>query len=273
MTASYPLAPKTVQWQVDARGIASVTLNRPERSNAMNALMLGELATLLRALDADTTVRMVALRGAGRHFCAGADVAADAAPDGAVDGSAATATVATPTITQLCDQLDRLSKPVIAVVHGACVGGGVAIAACCDIVLAATDAFFAITEVRLGFAAAPLMPFFVRALGSRSARRYVLTAERMTAAEGLRLGFVHRVEPRDALDEALAALADEIQLGAPGAIAASKALIARVEGLPIDAQTLDRLEAEFESSHHNEEAREGVAAFRERRRPGWYRAP
>ncbi len=265
MTRSLPSSMTTLQLQTDARGIALVTFDRPERSNAMNAPMLRELSSLLRALEADASVRMVVLRGAGRHFCAGADVGSEVAA-GNVE-----AAEPTPTITQVCHQIDRLAKPVIGAVQGACVGGGVAIAACCDIVLAAPEAFFAITEVRLGFAAAPLMPFFVRALGNRSARRYVLTGERMSAADALRLGFVHRVEPRESFDVALGAIAEDILLGAPGAIAASKALIARVDGMAIDAEVLERLEAEFEASVHGPEPQEGVASFRERRKPGWYR--
>jgi methylglutaconyl-CoA hydratase len=149
----------------------------------------------------------------------------------------------------------------------------VAIAACCDIVVAAEAAFFAITEVRLGMAPAPLMPYFVRALGNRAARRYVLTAERLPAVDALALGFVHRVVAQDDLDAALAELSEALLLGAPGALADSKALIASVDGQPIDAALLEQLEGRLEAARATDEAREGVASFREKRRPGWYPPP
>lgn len=254
--------PASILVQRDARGIATLTFNRPARSNAMNQAMIDDCAQALRDLEADASVRVVVLRANGRHFCAGADVGGDA--------PAAHASTPPLTLTGLCDRIDRLSRPVIGLVHGGCVGGGVAIAACCDIVLATEEAFFAITEVRLGMAPAPLMPYFVRALGNRAARRYVLSAERMPASEALRLGFVHRVAGAADLESALAEIADALLLGAPGALAASKALIASVDGQRIEQGLLDHLEAELEVARHGDEAREGVASFREKRRPRWY---
>ncbi len=255
----------SVRVEVDRRGVATVSLNRPDKSNAMSPAMITLLGEQLASLEVDGRVRVIALRAAGRHFCAGADVSGTAESNAA--GRAAL------TITELCARLDRLAKPVIGVVQGACVGGGVALAACCDIVIAAGDAFFAVSEVRLGFAPAPLMPFFVRALGTRAARRYVLTGERMSATEALRIGFVHRVEAREGLDAALAAVADDLLLGAPSGIADAKALIAEADGAPITDVILQALEARFEQAHASAEAKEGIASFREKRRPSWYPAP
>src|SRR6202034_1456352 len=150
--------------EVSARGVATITLNRPERSNAFDQGMLNILAQQFAERAADAATRIVVLRGAGKHFCGGADLVArgmEPAPAARqfslVDALAA---------------LDRLPKPTVAVVHGAAVGGGAALAACCDIVLAADGPFFSIPEVRVGMAPLGVAPFLIRAVGHRRLRRF-----------------------------------------------------------------------------------------------------
>ena len=142
---------------VSPRGIASLTLSRPEKGNALDAEMLEGISAALEHLSDDVQARVVVLRGEGRHFCTGADIAGIKIAD-----EAETERVS---IASICARLNSCPKPTIAVVHGGCLGGGLAIASCCDAVLAETGAFFAIPEVRLGFAPTALMPFFLAACG------------------------------------------------------------------------------------------------------------
>ena len=182
---------------VSSRGIASLTLSRPEKGNALDADMLELVSAALERLSDDAQVRVIVLRGEGRHFCTGADVAELKIAD-----ETNTERVS---IASICARLNSCPKPTIAVVHGGCLGGGLAIAACCDVVLAGTGAFFAIPEVRLGFAPTALMPFFLATCGPRFLRRYLLTGERFDAKCAAQIGLVSEV--RDASDPE-AALAD-----------------------------------------------------------------
>jgi methylglutaconyl-CoA hydratase len=253
---------QTITVEVSARRIATVLLNRPERGNAFDQVMLDELDQAFATLAAAEEARIVVLRGSGRHFCTGADLAARAAaPEH--PPQAATAHVA------LCDvlaSLDSLPKPTLAVVHGAAIGGGAAFAACCDMVIAADSAFFSIPEVRVGMPPLGVAPFLVRAIGHRSFRRYGLSGERITAAEALRLGLAHQICAADALDETLARIADEFLQGAPGAISALKSAAAHYA-----SPTLSSILA-TQPAHNPKtpEALEGIASFREKRKPSWY---
>jgi len=249
---------ETVQAALDARGVATLVLNRPDKGNAFDAAMLAAMAAQLAEWDRDPGVHAVVLRGGGRHFCAGAEIGE------AAHGASG------PTLAQVCAALDRLSKPVLAVVQGACIGGAVAFVACCDIVLAGEDAFFAIPEVRLGLVPGPLLPFFLRGLTGRSLRRYALSGERFGAREALREGLVHEVSPRGELDVVLARLLEEVLLSAPGAVAATKRAIARLCADPAQAALAAALDAEFETIHQGAEAAEGRASFQQKRKPAWY---
>ncbi len=163
--------------------------------------------------------------------------------------------------------LDRLPKPTIAVVHGAAVGGGAALAACCDIVLATDSAFFAIPEVRVGMAPLGVAPFLIRAMGHRSFRRYGLSGERFGAAEALRIGLAHEVVGQDELDERLGGIADALLHAAPGAVREMKAAMEH-DVAPSVAAILARRIAH--SPPRSADAIEGVAAFKEKRKPSWY---
>jgi methylglutaconyl-CoA hydratase len=249
---------ETIALEVSPRCIVTVLLNRPDRRNALNRLMLSELAVLLDEIAADRAVRVMVLRGRGRHFCAGADLAErqQGEPDRPVG----------PTLLDVLASLDSLPKPTIAAVDGGAVGGGAALVACCDVALATDAAFFSIPEVRVGMAPVRLAPLFIRAVGYRGFRRYGLTGERMTAVEALRLGLVHQLCAAQSLDSAVAEVADALLHGAPGAMAELKAATSRLATPPWPA-------ADAHSSHgppKTPEAIEGIASFRDKRKPGWY---
>jgi methylglutaconyl-CoA hydratase len=249
---------------LDRRGVATLILNRPDKANSYNQALLTALLAELSSLGADPAVRAIVVRGNGRHFCAGAEIGA--APSAAADQPRAS-------IPAMCLALDGVAKPTVALVHGACIGGAVAMVSCCDIVLAAADAFFSIPEVRLGIAPGPLMPFFLRAIDARSLRRYLLSGERFAAEEARRIGLVHMVCAGDTCESALAGLLDELLLGGPNAVAQAKQLLRRLAPAPISADLVTGLQNEFEGRHDSPEAAEGRASFREKRKPTWYRPP
>ena len=258
---------QTISTGVTARGIATVTLNRPERGNALNQTMLDELAGQFEAWGSDAKVRVVVLRGAGRNFCAGADVGAPQPETSKSPG------VKPANLVELAMALDALPKPTLALVHGACIGGGLAMTACCDVALADEGAFFSIPEARLGFAATALLPVFVRAIGYRNFRRYGLSGERIGSAEALRIGLVHQLVTAATADEVLAGLADAMLHSAPGSLRDFKAAAARYVTPDLASLPLADLEAKFHRSRSSEEAIEGIASFREKRKPNWYPAP
>jgi methylglutaconyl-CoA hydratase len=244
---------------VSSRGIATVMLDRPERSNAFDQRMLSAMAGQWAERAADARTRVVVVRGAGKHFCAGADLVARGAEPASSPGHAG--------LVDVLAALDRMPKPTIAVVQGAAVGGGAAIAACCDIVLAAEDAFFSIPEVRVGMAPLGVAPFMIRAMGYRSFRRYGLSGERIVAAEALRIGLAHEVASAEKVEERLAAIVDALLCGAPGALRELKSGIEH-DVTPNVAAILAR-----RASHdpaRSPEALEGIASFKEKRKPSWY---
>jgi methylglutaconyl-CoA hydratase len=240
-----------------AGGVATLWLTRPDKSNAYNATMLRDLADCLTRVADDPAVRVVVLRGEGRHFCAGAEIGADS---GSEDG---------PGVAEVCRRLDVLPKPTLALVHGACLGGGLALAACCDVVLAERGAFFAMPEVRLGFAPGPLMPFVVNAVGLRHARRLLVSGERFDAEEALRIGLAHRLCETGQAEQAVAQCVAELLQAAPQATAEVKATLRRAAGQDITPELLAELQADFNARANSAEAQEGRAAFREKRPPRW----
>jgi methylglutaconyl-CoA hydratase len=252
---------QTLVVDISPRRIATVTLNRPDRGNAFDQTMLDELVDALKTLAVDDNVRVMVLRGAGRHFCTGADLASRG-PDAHTADPAHTPA----TLRDVLVALDTLPKPTIAVVHGGAVGGGAGFTACCDVAIATEAAFFSIPEVRVGMPPLGVMPFLIRAIGHRSFRRYGLSGERITAAEALRIGLVHQVCDAASLDDTLTRIADELLHGAPGAIATLKEASAPFASPPLSAILAHRAPHNPKSP----EAIEGIASFREKRKPSWY---
>ena len=248
---------ETLKVELSPRGVATIFLNRPERSNAFDQPMLDELAREFFVRGADGATRIVILRGLGKHFCAGADLSTRG--NGSPDEPAAHASLA-----DVLMALDRLPKPTIAAVHGAAVGGGAAVVACCDIAIATEAAFFSVPEVRAGMAPLGVAPFLARALGERSFLRYGLTGERFSAADALRSGLVHEMVEAERLEDRLAAITDALLHGAPGAQRDFKHEM-RNAAMPL---AIRRTNADV---HHSAEALEGIASFKEKRKPSWYR--
>lgn len=259
-----PLAPVLVA--TDARGVAAVTLNRAHVNNAYDGAMLRALTDALGQLSADAAVRAIVINGAGRHFQAGADLSwlramADAGPAEAFAASMGT--------TGAMAALNECPKPTLALVHGACFGGGCGLVACVDIAIASTDALFGLTEVRVGVAPTPLSTHLVQAIGLRQARRYAITGERFDAAEALRIGLVHEVVDPDALPARADAVVGEILKSAPGAIARTKASLLAANGIVLEGARLQHLAHESWLQRGGPEGREGLAAFAEKRKPAW----
>ena len=254
---------------VDDRGVATVTLNRPEVGNAYNAAMLDGLISGLQRLASDGSVRCLVIRGAGRHFQAGADIrwlneVAHYPPAENFAASLAT--------TRAMQLLNEFPKPTIALVHGACFGGGVGIVCCADVAFATPDTLFGITEVRVGVSPTPISTHMVNAIGLRHTRRYALTGERFDAREAERIGLVHEVVAEGAMEEKLATVLEAILLSGPEAIGMTKRSFLGASGLLLDERQMTLLAHEGWTQRASAEGHEGTSAFREKRRPAWYPA-
>ncbi|MGV6873562.1 enoyl-CoA hydratase-related protein [Pseudochelatococcus sp. B33] len=249
----------TVCLDVSGDGIATLTLNRPERGNAFNQEMLDELGQGLSTLEGDECVRILVLRGNGKHFCTGADIAPRT---GERDGGL--------TFNQVLSRLDRFAKTTIAVVEGGCVGGGLGFASCCDVLLATDNAFFMVPELRVGIApSAEFTGLLIRAMGHRAFRRYGLSGERISPSEALRTGLVHQIiEPHETESE-LEKMTDAFLHGAPEATAQLKRTIA-TQSVPGEAILFPSEKPKPRGLERSPEAIEGLQALREKRKPSWY---
>ncbi len=248
-------------------GVALVTLNRPDVHNAFDETMIAELTEALRALDASPSVRAVVLLGAGRSFCAGADLewmermAGYSYEQNVADAGA---------LARLLQTLATLAKPTIARVHGPAFGVGVGLVACCDIAIAAIEVTFTLSEAKLGLVPATIGPYVIEAIGARHARRYMITAEPFDAAEAYRIGLVHDLTPTvEALDNRVNELLGAMLLAGPNAQAAAKALVRAVAHQPIDERVIADTAERIATARASEEGREGIAAFLARRSPSW----
>ena len=253
--------------ETDSRGVATVTLNRPEVNNAYNRELLEALQGALPGLAGDHAVRCLVLRGNGKHFQAGADLKflKQTATLPAEENDAMSRLT-----TSCIRDLNEFPKPTLGLVHGGCFGGGVGMVAACDIVVASEDAVFAITEVRWGVVAGPIVPQLVAAMGAQEVRRYALTAERFGAIEAKRMGLVHDVCPEGGLDAAAAPIIDAILLNGPDAVAETKAMILDAAGLRVGDDYVDTLARAHSAKRQSAEAAEGFQSFIEKRKPAWY---
>ncbi len=246
--------------------IAVLTLNRPEVHNAFDQKLISELTAALRRLDRDPSVRAVVLAGAGKGFCAGADLhwmremAGYSRAQNLADANALARMLAT---------LNRMSKPTIARVHGAAYGGGVGLVACCDIALGTPEATFALSEARLGLIPATISPYVVEAIGARAARRYFLTGERFGADEAYRLGLLHELVPLPELDARINDILGALLITGPAAQAECKDLIRAVASRRIDARLIADTARRIARVRASPEAKEGVDAFLNKRKASW----
>ncbi|MGF1607923.1 MAG: enoyl-CoA hydratase-related protein [Kiloniellales bacterium] len=252
--------------EVDGRGVARVTLNRPEVHNAFNDELIARLTVALAELEKDEAVRVVVLAATGKSFSAGADLkwmqrmAGYSEEENRDDAQRLAA---------LINRLDRLAKPTLALVQGPAFGGGVGLVACCDIALAAEGASFCLSEVKLGLIPAVISPYVIAAMGERAARRYFLTAESFPAERAAQLGLVHAVVPAGELEAAGEAVIAALLAGGPQAQAAAKELIFAVAHRPVDGAVIDDTAARIARQRASAEGREGMSAFLGKRRPAW----
>jgi methylglutaconyl-CoA hydratase len=257
----------TVLWELDPRGVATVTLNRPEVNNAYNGDLIGGVHAALDALGARPDLRVVVLRGHGKHFQAGVDLrwiseVAKTSPAENERVSRATG--------ETVRRLDTLPVPTLALVQGGCFGGGTGFVAACDVVVASEDAIFSISETRWGLMAGIILPQLCRSMGLRQARRYALTGERFDAHEARRVGLVHEVCATGKLDEVGARIVDGLLMNAPGATVATKLRLLQVADAFVDDGQFRDLVREHAAARQLPEATEGLASFREKRKPAWY---
>jgi methylglutaconyl-CoA hydratase len=262
------MAEPTVLVATDARGVATVTLNRPALHNAFDDALIQRLIETFEALQADSGVRVVVLAGAGKSFSAGGDLnwmrrmAGFSRAENIADATE---------LGRLMRTLNTLSRPTIARVHGAVFAGGLGLVACCDIAVAEQDTIFCVSETRLGLVPATISPYLVQAIGARNARRYFLTAERFSAVEALRIGLVHDVAPAAEFGARIEAMVLALLEGGPKSQSRSKGLIAEVADRPIEDSVIDLTVHTIADARASVEAREGLAAFFEKRKPRWPR--
>lgn len=253
--------------EVDARGVARLTLNRPDKHNVLSGEVCDLLLSLAARLDADPSVRVVVLTGAGASFCAGGDLAWMRAQ---VAGTAAERRTEARRLAYMLQALNTLGKPLIGRVNGAAYGGGVGLAAVCDTVVAAEGARFGLTETRLGMIPATISPYVIARMGEGPARSVFFSARIFDAGEARRLWLVNRIASRDSLDDAVEAEVAPYLATSPAAVAAAKRLARslgpRIDEAVIEA-TIDALVATWETP----EAAAGIAAFLDKRPAPWSR--
>jgi methylglutaconyl-CoA hydratase len=256
---------ETIAITQDARGVATLTLNRPEKHNALSAVMLAELTQAAASLGADPLVRVVVLTGAGKSFCAGGDLTwmreqMQADPDTRAREAAKLA--------HMLQALNTMPKPLIGALQGNAFGGGVGMASVCDVAIGVDHLRMGLTETRLGIIPATIGPYVLARMGEGRARRVFMSARLFDAHEAVDLGLLARIVPADTLDAAIEAEVAPYLSCAPGAVAAAKAL-ARSLGPTIDADTIDMTITALKDRWETDEAAEGIAAFFDKRPAAW----
>lgn len=246
-------------------GVGRVTLDSPHNRNALSRTLLAQLHARITDALADDAVRVIVLTGAGPAFCAGADLKEAAAPDAA--GQAAQPVPFPDVLTLLWES----RKPVVARVNGTARAGGLGLIAACDVAVAPDTATFAFSEVRLGLVPAVIAVTCLRRMHPRAAAEYMLTGETFDAKRAAEIGLLSRSVPADELDEAVDRYASMLLRAAPEAVAITKDLVRSVPAMTLD-EGFARMTALSEQRFASAEGREGIAAFRERRRPSWVAA-
>ncbi len=257
-----------VLWDLDERGVATVTFNRPEVNNAYDGGLIHGVLAAIDELSRKPLLRVVVLKGNGRHFQAGADLkwinaVRPQSPDENEAVSRATF--------EAVQRLNLLPIPTVALVQGGCFGGGTGVIAACDVVIAADNALFSITEVRWGLTAAIIIPQLCDAIGVRQVRRYALTGERFGAQDARRIGLVHEVVPLADLESAGAKVVEQLLANGPEALTETKALAMESSfgGMKVEDDTSARLVRMHAARRQTSEASEGLASFAEKRAGNW----
>lgn len=257
-----------VLWSLDQRGVATVTLNRPEVNNAYDHGLIHGLLAAMDDLGTKPSLRVVVLKGNGKHFQAGADLKWI---NGVRPKSPAENEAVSRATFEAVQRLNRLPVPTVALVQGGCFGGGTGVVSACDIVIAADNAIFSITEVRWGLTAAIIIPQLCDAIGARQVRRYALTGERFGADEARRIGLAHDLVPLTELEQAGARIVEQLLANGPEALAETKALAMESSfgGMDIGDAAYARLVRMHAEKRQTTEAGEGLASFAEKRSANW----
>ena len=260
----------TIHSQYDDRGVATLTLNRPEKHNAFDDTLIAHLTGELKRINDDESVRVIILTGAGKSFSSGADVnwmrsMTDFSEEENFEDAARLA--------ELLSVIKHLNKPVIARVNGHAFGGGLGLVACCDIAIGVESAKLAFTEVRLGLVPAVISPYVIAAIGERQARRYFLSAETIDATRAVEIGLLHEVTTTDQLDDTVEKVINALLKGGPKALAAAKHLVATVTGAHEegDQKLRNRTTEIIAQLRVSDEGQEGLSAYLEKRPPHWQR--
>jgi len=246
--------------------IATITMNRPEVHNAFNEDVIGEMTKAFEKAGKDKNVRAVILRGNGKSFSAGGDlnwmrkVAEYTKAQNVKDAMR---------LGTLLKTINNLPKPTIALVHGNAFGGGVGLTACCDIAIAEEGTQFCLSEVRIGIIPSIIAPYVIAAIGERQARRYFLTAERISAQVAARIGLVHELAPLGKLDETAEKIVSALWDGAPSAQARGKKLILEISKKKIDDTLIKLTSKKIAEARASDEGKEGLAAFLNKTDPSW----
>ena len=248
------------------QSVATLTLNRPEVRNAFNAELIANITQAFVELGQRSDIRCIVLAADGPAFCAGADLnwmrsMADYSHEqNMADAGQLAAMMRT---------IYECPKPTIARIQGDVYAGGMGLVAACDIAVAVDAAHFCLSEVKLGLVPSTISPYVIRAMGARAAHRYFLTAERFSAAEALRIGFVHEVVAADALDAMLAELAQALVNAGPEAVKLCKKLVQDVAGQDITPVLINLTIASIADVRVSPEGREGLQSFLQKRKPNW----
>lgn len=247
--------------------VATIWMNRPEVLNAFNEQLIEDLSNACLVLDTDQSVRVVVLAGRGRHFSAGADLnwMKRASAFGELENLEDARRFA-----RMLKVLSGMSKPTIARIQGAALGGGTGLAAACDMAVASADAVFSTSEVKFGIIPSVISPYVLRAIGPRHALRYFQSAERISADKALLIGLVNEVTPVDALDAGITTLIEALIAGAPQAQKATKHLIMAINGRPIDDVVIEETAQRIARQRATNEAKDGIVSFLEKRSPAWF---
>ena len=246
--------------------VTTIWMNRPDLHNAFDETLIAELTAACIALDEDKDVRVIVLAGRGKSFSAGADLnwmkrAANNGLDDNLNDARALA--------RMLRVLAEMKKPTVARVQGAALGGGMGLAAACDIAVASTKAVFATSEVKFGIIPSAISPYVLRAIGARQATRYFQSAERIDAARALEIGLVHETVEPESLDTKVQEIVDSLLQGGPLSQAAAKDLIRVVDGQAINETLVEETAHRIAHLRATPEAREGIAAFLDKRQPNW----
>lgn len=252
--------------EIDSLGVARITLNNPDKHNAFDDQIIGQLTEAFVAIASNSDVRVMVLGSEGKSFSAGADLewmkrmASYSYHENLRDASA---------LALMLKTLNQMPQPTIARVQGAAFGGAVGLVSCCDMAIAATNASFSLSEVKIGLVPATISPYVIAAIGERWARRYFLTAERFDAQRAMQIGLVNEAVNAEQLDQQINSLIEALLVNGPEAVMAAKQLVFDVSGKPIDQNLIDHSCEVIAAIRVSEQGQEGLNAFLEKRKPHW----